>query len=409
MDDWKIERSKKKCQQCPRVFEIGDAYISYIGDDQDSFERIDICHDCWQSAKPSAIYAYWETEVQEPKKPKMIVDDNVLFDFFMGLENTSEQNKIEFRYILALMLMRKRFLSFEDMRVENGVSFMTVGLRGGGHQDVIDPGISEQKIVKLQKELNSVFTIDIVEKPNPLQLALPANLYLDAKAEDVIDCAHEMSVSYVVMNTSTVPLSADIARCETIRDYAKDKQIQIPIYQSGFRILESKTWRKVFDVWLMPARAMGSKLISVRCGFNASESIDLQMPELIKRLNHLTKRCLRYKLKLVVESDELNNQQLEMLLQSQDDGFLLHTLMYQVTANADELANKITQVANSCGYGLCPLVDIDYNSLSSWVRAMITGNFSGVVLPVNLGLTPSSEELKNLVKALKKYIDEAQA
>lgn len=408
MDDWKIERSKKRCHTCPEEFEIGDSYISCILEGDAGFERIDICAECWQNSAPEKLYAHWKTEVPEPKKPKMIVDDAVLFDFFLGLEGVEDQTKIEFRYMLALMLMRKRFLSFEDMRVEDGVTLMSVTLRGGGQQDVIDPGISEEKIAKLQKELNAVFTVDIVEKPKAVQLALPAGLYVDAKAEDVLDLAAVAGLSYAALDGATVPLSADIARCETIRDYAKEKGIQLSLFQSSFRILESKNWRKAFDPWLTHARAIGSKLIAVRCGFDATQSIDSQLPELGKRLTNLIKRCLRYKLRLVLESDELSTAQLQALQQSQEEGFLLNTLEYVVTANADELAQKVTQPAASGGFARVPLMGVDGEALGAWVRAIAAGNFSGVVLPVNRGVAPSSEELKALLSSLKVKIEEAQ-
>jgi hypothetical protein len=367
-----------------------------------------MCHSCWENQPPASLYAHWETEVLAPKKPKIMVDDAVLFDFFLSLEGTQEQTKIEFRYLLALMLMRKRFLSFDDMRIEDGVSLMSVTVRGGSRQDVIDPGISEEKIARLQKELTAVFTVDIAEKPQAVHLALPAQLSVDAKAEDLLDLAAEAGISQVVLNGVAVPLSVDIARCETIRDYAREKKIGLSLFQSSFRILDSSSWQKAFDPWLTHARALGSRMISVRCGFSAESSIDSQLPELIKRMRTLIKRSLRYKVLFVVESDELTNEQITALFEAHDAGSFYTTLHYTAVDQADELASQVIETAARGGYGVFPLADVQEDKLASWVRGIAAGGFNGVIVPAHLGVMPGSEELKERLEYLKKVVYDAQ-
>ena len=205
-----------------------------------------------------------------------------------------------------------------------------------------------------------------------------------------------------------MPLSADIARCETIRDYAKQKKITVSVFQSDYKILGTKGWQRAFDPWLTHARALGTKLISIRCGFDVADSIDSQLPELSKRLTNLAKRSLRYKVRLVLESDELTQDQLNTIQSAQEEGFLLNTLSYAESANADELAEKVTALAKTAGFGFFPMRGIADDALGQWVRAMAASGFEGVILPVNQGVVPELDELKITLSTLKKNIEEAQ-
>ena len=101
------------------------------------FIRIDFCESCWAagrrpdqltsasfeslglSAAPAArlfMFSYWKTTVPVPQqKKKLLVDDSVLMDVFARMEGKTEPQEIRFRFVLALILMRKRLLKYEGM------------------------------------------------------------------------------------------------------------------------------------------------------------------------------------------------------------------------------------------------------------------------------------------------------
>jgi hypothetical protein len=101
---------------------------------QSPFLRLDFCEKCWSEGKrpenlppppseegampPSALemFSFWKTTVPQPQqKKKLLVDDSVLMDVFSRMEGKTEPQEIRFRFVLALILMRKRLLKYEGM------------------------------------------------------------------------------------------------------------------------------------------------------------------------------------------------------------------------------------------------------------------------------------------------------
>ena len=104
------------------------------------FVRLDFCEDCWQKGRrpenlprealglPSVpedseisgskmeMFSFWKTIVPEPQqKKKLLVDDSVLVDVFQRMEGKTEPQEERFRFVLALILIRKRLLKYEGM------------------------------------------------------------------------------------------------------------------------------------------------------------------------------------------------------------------------------------------------------------------------------------------------------
>ncbi|MGN6368577.1 MAG: hypothetical protein ACTHN5_09980 [Phycisphaerae bacterium] len=86
------------------------------------FLRIDFCESCWAAGKrpgggepPLTMFSFWKTIVPVPEqKKKLLVDDSVLMDVFTRMEDKKEPQEIRFRFVLALILMRKRLLRYES-------------------------------------------------------------------------------------------------------------------------------------------------------------------------------------------------------------------------------------------------------------------------------------------------------
>jgi hypothetical protein len=86
------------------------------------FVRVDFCEKCWTEGKrpdPAAgmtMFSFWKTSVPTPEhKKKLLVDDSVLLDVFGRMEGRTDPREIRFRFVLALILMRKRLLKYEGM------------------------------------------------------------------------------------------------------------------------------------------------------------------------------------------------------------------------------------------------------------------------------------------------------
>lgn len=85
--------------------------------DDDELDRLDYSLAAWNAgARPEPdrrVFATWKTTVPEPgKKQDALISADGMVDLFEQLEGTEDPRRLAFRYVLALMLMRKRLLDY---------------------------------------------------------------------------------------------------------------------------------------------------------------------------------------------------------------------------------------------------------------------------------------------------------
>ena len=87
------------------------------------FERLDISMSAWPEFDKKDLLASWQTTMpQAEQKKKIFVDDEVLCGLFERLADATEPAKINFRFVLGLILMRKRLLNYETTRNDQGLN-----------------------------------------------------------------------------------------------------------------------------------------------------------------------------------------------------------------------------------------------------------------------------------------------
>ena len=118
-----VPRTSGQCAATGRALEPGETYYATLVDvDPEAGEanalgmaRVDISRQAWeQGHRPERLFSYWKTTVPEPNaKKKLFVDDGVLLNLLHRLAEAQEPERLAFRYVLALILMRKRLLRYD--------------------------------------------------------------------------------------------------------------------------------------------------------------------------------------------------------------------------------------------------------------------------------------------------------
>lgn len=162
MDEWTIDRSQGKCFGTDREFEPGEEYFAALVETSEGLERRDFCSDYWEELKPE-VYCYWKTRMPTPDKKKQIfVDDEMLMAFFERLEKESEEEKINFRFVLTLILMRKRRLKYDSSRDDNGKEIWRLKVVGDKEfVEVTNPHLNEEQIEQLTSQLGQILQTDL--------------------------------------------------------------------------------------------------------------------------------------------------------------------------------------------------------------------------------------------------------
>jgi len=190
--DYKISASDRTCHVCGRAFGVGDAYYSAVveaeAESDAMFVRRDFCPDCW-TPDPDAYFSYWKTRVPEPPPARQtgprLVDLGRLVQLFEHLAGAEEEEARRFRYVLALVLMRKKRLRLESSRRVAGGRGEELTLRESGSRRqhvVTSPVLSEDEIRSVTDRLGTI--LDMPEQWDRIDAAVEEEESAESEAAD---------------------------------------------------------------------------------------------------------------------------------------------------------------------------------------------------------------------------------
>src|SRR5688572_13606972 len=113
MTDYQLGTGDRMCCVTGRALKPGEACYSVLLQDGAALVRRDYSRDSW-SGPPAGAIGYWLGKVparEQDRRPA--IDDEVLLDCFRRLEGQDDPARVNFRYVVALLLMRRRRLKFE--------------------------------------------------------------------------------------------------------------------------------------------------------------------------------------------------------------------------------------------------------------------------------------------------------
>ena len=162
MTDWEFAKSQHQCSRCQALLQELEEYYSALYDRPEGFQRIDLCQKCWQGPSDD-MFSFWKTQVPAKEaRPRRFVNDDVLLDFFQRLEGATEDLKVNFRYILCLVLMRKKLLKFEGTRRDAVGEFLKIKLRGqDAVQEVFNPDLTPEKMEQVTVEVGQILNVQL--------------------------------------------------------------------------------------------------------------------------------------------------------------------------------------------------------------------------------------------------------
>jgi hypothetical protein len=166
MTDWKFTKRGEQCAQCSRPFAEGEVHVSALAVEGETIARLDACLACWKRRDAQNDLFWWRTHHSANKPRGLALNLEALEALFFSLGARSETNLRELRYVLCLILMRKRRLKIDRVgRSERGeVLVVSRPRRQEAHEvDVYD--FSPEKIDELRGRLQDVFEQSDVSVP----------------------------------------------------------------------------------------------------------------------------------------------------------------------------------------------------------------------------------------------------
>ena len=155
---YEIARPQGRCASCAKDIGSDQKFVAALIDAPGGFQRADLCQECWPRYDRKAVLAFWQTLMPRPEqKKKLFVDDNILCELFERLADATEPAKINFRFVLGLILMRKRLLIYDSTRAEADRELWTVRMKGSEHTlDLLNPRLDEQQVKDVSQQLSEI-------------------------------------------------------------------------------------------------------------------------------------------------------------------------------------------------------------------------------------------------------------
>ena len=186
MADWEVQRPEGTCAACGETLEPETEFFaalaqnlappseqSAVSDQQSAppppFMRQDFCTRCWENKHPE-VFSFWKTRMPAKKqKKKLFVDDGLLVNFFERLAEEEDPKKINFRFVLGLLLMRKKILKYIGTTMDQGRELWTMRFVGQWadaanqpEHPLLNPRLDDEQIQQVSEELTQILHSDEV-------------------------------------------------------------------------------------------------------------------------------------------------------------------------------------------------------------------------------------------------------
>jgi len=176
--DYNIRRADGRCDGCGKALESGAQFTATLKERRQEFFRQDFCDECRAKAPKTDdadVLCVWRGRVPEPtEKKKLLIDDDLLVNLFERLgdspaerapgeqADTADEARTRFRYVVALILMRKKLLIYDRMNTDDRErEIWTMHLRGRDEKVfVTDPKLTEDQIAEVSADLSEIMEGD---------------------------------------------------------------------------------------------------------------------------------------------------------------------------------------------------------------------------------------------------------
>lgn len=174
-----IERPTGVCAFTGDTLQPGDPYIATLIEvpleqqtepNASGFKRIDVSVEQWEAGnRPDHLFCYWKATVPvHEEKKKLFVDDDVLLNLFRRLEDTDQEERLAFRFVLGLILMRKRVLRYEatEKREEDTEWWLLTAKapQPGAEREslaVLNPHLDDERITQVTEQLSQILEAEL--------------------------------------------------------------------------------------------------------------------------------------------------------------------------------------------------------------------------------------------------------
>ena len=160
--EYQIARAGGRCCRCEKEIAERQGFQAVLIEQGEQFVRQDWCLGCWDAptrGEVTGLFGQWRCRMPARQaKKKLFIDDGMLVNFFLRLAGENDPARVDFRFVLALVLLRKKLLMYDGSRRQaDGTELWNMHLKGEEQlQEVLNPLLDEQQITEVSRQLGEI-------------------------------------------------------------------------------------------------------------------------------------------------------------------------------------------------------------------------------------------------------------
>lgn len=158
--DWQVDAPKGRCAVTNRLFTEGQEFYSVLFEDEQvegGFRRVDYSMEAWTGVPEGAFCSFKSHVPIREQRRRLLVDNDVLVNFFVRLADETDLLRLQFRFVLALILMRKRILRYEGSIQQDGNEIWQMTLLSDhSTHSVANPHLTDEQIEGVSGQLGAI-------------------------------------------------------------------------------------------------------------------------------------------------------------------------------------------------------------------------------------------------------------
>jgi hypothetical protein len=150
--DYEIHRSTRHCAVTGRELKPGETFYSALSASGSELVREDFAAEAWEGPPEGAI-GWWKSYVPSPHARKLHwAPNDVMLDLFEQLADDRAQ--ADLRYVLALLLIRRRVMRLEDTETDDeGEAMVLYCARRESEFRIASVPPTAERVGEIQQEL----------------------------------------------------------------------------------------------------------------------------------------------------------------------------------------------------------------------------------------------------------------
>jgi hypothetical protein len=157
ISEWNIQARSHVCQQCGRRFEPREGYHTFLREEKLGYVRQDVCENCWAgsgatSSPDGGFLSHWRGVHEVPTPVPEPIKKDTAESLLRKLSERDDPRFEPARFILAVMLERKRALKVRAQAVQDGRRVLVYEHpKSGDVLTVVDPNLQLDQLEEVQR------------------------------------------------------------------------------------------------------------------------------------------------------------------------------------------------------------------------------------------------------------------